>query len=104
MLSSTDDIFYCVLSQFLSLIIWLWKREQSPAVDLSGKEALNFHITALIALTGLSILDMIPLIGCLTIPITFVVVLGAMVLSIVAALKASDGYFYRYPVNLRLIK
>jgi uncharacterized Tic20 family protein len=27
-----------------------------------------------------------------------------MVLSIVAALKASDGYFYRYPVNLRLIK
>jgi len=95
---------YCVLCQFFSLIIWLWKKEQSPAVDLSGKEALNFHITALIALTALSILDIIPFIGCLTLPVTFLVVLGAIVLCIVAALKASDGFFYKYPVNLRLIK
>src|SRR5437868_1922887 len=31
------------------LIIWLIKKDQSPFVDDQGKEALNFHLTMLIA-------------------------------------------------------
>ena len=41
----TDDKLYCTLSHLFSLIIWLWKKDESPAVNVHGKEALNFHIT-----------------------------------------------------------
>jgi hypothetical protein len=102
--SASDDKLYCILNQFLALIIWLWKKDESPAVNLSGKEALNFHITALIAQVGLWIASLIPFVGCLTVPISFLAGLGTLVLCIIGALKTSDGYFYKYPINLRLIK
>lgn len=103
-LSVSDDKLYCILNQFLSLIIWLWKKDESPAVNLSGKEALNFHITSLIVQVVLGILSMIPFLGCLTVPISLIAGLGTLVLCVIGALKTSDGYFYKYPVNLRLIK
>ena len=54
------------------------------------------------------------LIYCLcSIPLTFVVIgipllivigVGSLILAIVAAVKASDGGCYRYPLTLRLIQ
>ena len=102
-LSASDDKLYCILNHFLSIIIWLWKKDQSPAVDISGKEALNFHITATIVLVVLSILSSIPLLGCIAFPVLLLAGVATLVLCIIGALKASDGYFYKYPVNLRLI-
>ncbi|OPZ10994.1 MAG: hypothetical protein BWZ07_02313 [Alphaproteobacteria bacterium ADurb.BinA280] len=34
----------------------------------------------------------------------FVVGLGALVLTIIAAIKANEGVAYRYPLTIRLIK
>jgi uncharacterized Tic20 family protein len=83
------------------LIVWLMKKETMPLVDKHGKEALNFQITVTIAMV-ICILLMFVLIGFLLI---FVVGLGALVLTILAAVKVSNGQLdYQYPFAIRLIK
>ncbi len=82
------------------LVVWLIKREDSLFVDDQGKEAVNFQITATIAMLLSGIL--IPLlIGLLLFPI---VLIGWLVLTIKATLQANQGIAYRYPFTLRLIK
>lgn len=107
-LSASDDKLYCILAQFFSIIIWPWKKDESPAVNQSGKEALNFLITVLIPQVGIMLISSIPglgqILGCMLAPISFLIGLAGLVLAIIGALKTSDGYFYKYPVNLRLIK
>jgi len=83
------------------LIVWLLKRAEMPQVDEHGKESLNFQITVTIAVM-LCIPLMFVLIG---IPLLFLVGIGALVLTIMAAVKVSNGdYSYRYPLTIRLLK
>ena len=83
------------------LIVWLIKRGEMPMVDVHGKEALNFQITVSIAMV-ICIVLMLVLIGFL---LAFIVGLGALVLTVMAAVKVSNGdYGYRYPFALRLLK
>jgi len=82
------------------LIIWLIKKDTMPFVDDQGKEALNFQITAAIAVL-VCIALMIVLIGFLLI---WAVLIGDLVLTIIAAIKANEGVAYRYPFTLRLVK
>jgi uncharacterized Tic20 family protein len=103
LLPASTDKLHCILSHLVPGIIWLWKKDESPAVNTTGKEALNFHLTALIGLTGLSILSSIPIIGCLAFPVLLLALAVSVIQCVVGALKASDGYSYKYPVNLRLI-
>jgi uncharacterized Tic20 family protein len=82
------------------LVVWLVKKDTMPFVADQGKEALNFQITVFIA-----VLVCIPLMFVLIgIPLMFVVGIGALVLSIMAAMKAQNGETYRYPFALRLVK
>lgn len=82
---------------FPSLIIYLWKKDESAYIAEHAKEALNFQIT----ITLLGIIMFITIIGIL-----FLWVLGplAVVLCILAALKASENRIYRYPLTWRLVK
>ena len=82
------------------LIVWQLKKDLHPYVDEQGKEALNFQITVLIA-AFVSFLLMLIVIGFMLMGI---VVVGAIVLMIIAAIKANEGVPYRYPFCLRLIK
>ena len=82
------------------LIVWQLKKDLHPFVDDQGKEALNFQITVAIAV-AVCLLLMIVAIGFLLI---WVVGIGAVVLMIIAAIKANEGTAYRYPFCLRLIK
>ena len=83
------------------LIVWLIKRAEMPMVDVHGKEALNFQITVSIAMVVCIVL-MLVLIGFL---LAFIVGLGALVLTVMAAVKVSNGEFgYRYPLTIRLLK
>jgi hypothetical protein len=83
------------------LVIWQMKRDTMPQVDVHGKEALNFQITVMIAV-GVCFLLSFVVIGLLLLPI---VGIGALVLTIMAAIKVSNGQLdYRYPFALRLIK
>ena len=82
------------------LVIWLIKKEEYPLVDDQGKESVNFQIG--ISIAGVvSLMLTIVLIG---IPLLIAVVIFAVVMVIIAAIRANEGEKYRYPLNLRLIK
>ena len=82
------------------LVIWQIKKNEMAFVDDQGKEALNFQITVTIAMLVSLVLTLV-LIGIL---LMFVVGIGALVLTIIGAIKANNGETYRYPMTLRLIK
>ena len=88
------------------LVIWLMKKDTMPFVADQAKEALNFNITVSAIFVALLILTVLTLgIGALlTVPVMLIVGLGALVLIVMAAIKANDGIAYRYPLTLRLIK
>jgi uncharacterized Tic20 family protein len=75
------------------LIVWLIKKNEFPFVDEQGKEAVNFQLTMLIIALALTV----TCVGILLLPVLAVV---DVVLVIVAAIKANDGYHYRYPYPL----
>lgn len=84
------------------LMVWLMKKDDKGALftTTQAKEALNFQITVALALIISSILIFV-LIGILLI---WVVWLADIIFCVMAAIKASKGENYRYPVCLRLIK
>ena len=82
------------------------KRNEFPSVDEHGKEALNFQLSMFIYLLvggGAIVLSFFCL-GFFLIPILIVIGFAALVLAIIAGVKANDGILYRYPFTLRLIK
>jgi len=85
------------------LIVWLVKKEQFSFVDDQGREALNFQITMAIYFVASLILLLVPCFGFLLVSI---VALTDIILCVVAAIKANDGYHYRYPsfLAIRFIK
>lgn len=82
------------------LILWLVKRADSPYLDAVGKEAVNFNISWTIYII-VAALSMFVLIGFLLMPLVGLVWL---IFVIMAAIKASEGKFHRYPLTIRLIK
>lgn len=88
------------------LVIWLMKKDEMPFVADQAKEALNFNITVSAIFLILLVLTVVTLgIGILISgPLMLVVGIGALVLIILAAIKANEGVAYRYPLTIRLIK
>ena len=81
-------------------MLWLAWRERSHFVGEQAKEALNFNLSVLSAYLA-SIVLMYLYVGFLLCLALFV---GWIALTIVAAIRASEGIHYRYPVSLRLVK
>ena len=81
------------------LVIWLIFKGRGPFLEHHAKEALNFSITMFIAIV-ISAFSMFILIGFVLLPL---VGIWAFVMPIIAAVKASNGEWYRYPLTLRLI-
>ena len=88
------------------LVIWLMKKDEMPFVADQAKEALNFNITVSAIFLILLVLTVVTLgIGILISgPLMLVVGIAALVLIIMAAIKANEGIAYRYPLTVRLIK
>lgn len=88
------------------LIVWLIKRDEMPFVNDQGKEALNFNITVFIVIAMLWLFALVTLgIGLLiVVPLWIVIGLVWLIVTVVAAIKANEGEYYRYPFALRLIK
>ena len=102
---------FCHFSAFLGLvfpfgnllgplIVWQVKKDLDPFVDAQGKEALNFQISVALAMV-LCFLLMVVLIGF---PLLALVGIAALVLTVIAGIKANEGRAYRYPFCWRLIK
>lgn len=85
---------------FGPLIFWLIKKNESPFIDDQGKEALNFQLSVTLYVI-ISVVLIFVLIG-----IVLLVIIGIVniILIIIAAVKASNGETYRYPLNIRFIR
>ncbi|HEV3270586.1 MAG TPA: DUF4870 domain-containing protein [Candidatus Methylacidiphilales bacterium] len=95
----------CHISLFLGvgfvlpLIVYLVKRDESKLVAAHAKEVLNFHISLLIYS-----ICAIPLVLILIgIPMIMALGLMAFICAIVAAIRASEGGFFFYPLTIRFI-
>ncbi len=82
------------------LIVWLIKKDQSWFVNDQGKEALNFQLSVTIYLIISAILVFV-VVG---IVLVIAVAIGALILVIIAAVRANEGITYRYPLTMRFIK
>jgi len=83
----------------LPLVVYLAMRGESDYAARNAREALNFHLSVLIYC-----LCCIPLIFvAVGIPLMILIGLASLVLAIVAAIKASEGGCYHYPLTLRLV-
>jgi len=90
-----------ILISFIgALIIWLLKKDSSSFIDHHGKQALNFQITMMIGYLVGSVTTVI-FIGCFILVIVFVV---NIIFCIIAAMAASKGEMYRYPIAIPLLK
>jgi uncharacterized protein len=82
------------------LAVWLTRRDRDPFIDQAGREALNFGIT--IAVYGAVLLvAALMLVG---IPLLIAGVVAWVVLASQAAVKASQGQTYQYPLTMRLVR
>ena len=105
---SGNDKIWSVLSHLstlmgvgfvLPLVVYLVMRRESAYVAENAREALNFHISVLIY--GICCIPLVfILIG---IPILIALGIGSIIMGIIAAVKASDGQCYRYPLTIRLV-
>ena len=83
------------------LVLFLVKKDSGDKFTIdNAREALNFQITVLILYVGCFFLTFI-LIGIL---LFWVVMLANLVLGIMAAIKASNGEMFHYPMTIRLVK
>ena len=83
-----------------ALIIFLVFKDRGSFTNSESKEALNFQITAAIALIVGWVL-VIVFIGFLVVA---AVAIAGIIFSIFGFVKAKDGVAYRYPVAIRLVK
>ncbi|MCD9005393.1 DUF4870 domain-containing protein [Luteimonas sp. XNQY3] len=88
------------------LVIWLIKKDTMPFAADQAREALNFNITLLIVAVVLLLITLVTFgLGVvLTFPLSILIGIAWLVLTIIGAMKANDGVAYRYPFALRLIK
>jgi uncharacterized Tic20 family protein len=98
MLTHLSGILFSVI---VPLIMWLVHKDKPEKHYLvaESKEALNFQVTVLIGWVISSVLTVI-LIGFLLMAVVWI---ANVILCILAAIQASKGESYRYPMTLRLI-
>lgn len=89
------------------LLVWQLKKNEFPSVEVHGKAALNFQISAAIVLFGGGIVAFLAsffCVGYLLFPVLFAAFVASIVFSVIAGIKANDGMDYRYPWSLNLVK
>lgn len=81
------------------LIIWLLKKDESDFINHHGREYFNFLISFTVY-TIISVILAFVLIGFF---LLFVIGIAGFILTIVAAIKALDGEYYRFPFIFRIL-
>jgi uncharacterized Tic20 family protein len=90
----------------LTVLVWQLKKAEFPSVDVHGKRALNFQISLLIVYVAAWIVGMMLAFIHLGFVMFLLPLLGlaALVVIIIAGVKAYNGEDYKYPWSLTLIK
>lgn len=84
----------------LPLVVYLAMRGDSAYVADNAREALNFHLSVFLY----SLVCALLIVAFIGAPLLWILGFAAMILAIIAAVKAADGGCYRYPLTLRLVK
>ena len=82
-----------------ALVMWLIRRHESPYADDHGKEAVNFQITLVVYGVACFLLSFI----CVGYVLGAMVAVFGYVFSVIAAITAGKGRYYRYPMCLRFV-
>jgi len=82
------------------LVVWQIKKDDDPFIDEQGKEAVNFQISVSIYF----IMSVLLCIVCIGAFLVVAVIIIYLVFLLIAAVKANNGYHYRYPLTIRFIK
>jgi uncharacterized Tic20 family protein len=90
-------IFFGILP---SLIGYLVVKDRGDFIREHTRAALNFHITLLVVYAGCVVLSFI-LIGFFLAIIAGIV---ALIFSILAAIAANAGQFYKFPISFEFVK
>lgn len=80
-----------------TLIVWQVKKDDDPFIDQHGRRAFNFQLSMLIYCLALCI----TVIGVFLAPVVGIL---DVVFTIIAAIRASDGKDYQYPLTIPFIK
>ena len=89
-----------LLGLIVPIVIWQIKKTDLPEIDQHGKNAVNWIISELIYLVITGLLSLL-LIG---LPLLFAVAILGIVFPIVAAIKASNGEVWKYPLSIRFFR
>jgi hypothetical protein len=82
------------------LVVWLVKKDEHAFIDDQGKESLNFQMTlASLQFVLFLLADLLKW----HVPFYLISVLGT-VFVIIAAIQASEGVAYRYPITYRFLR
>jgi uncharacterized protein len=82
------------------LVVYLTKKDQSDYIRHHSAEALNFQVSIMIYVI-ISVILILVLVGFF---LLMAVAIVNVVFTIVAAVKASEGVYYRYPLAIRFIQ
>jgi uncharacterized Tic20 family protein len=104
---NADERNWALAAHLGTLVLWiiapmavlLTKGQESAFVRAQAIESLNFQLTVLLASFGAAALTTLA-IGFLLVP---AVATGALVLIVLASVRAYRGDPFRYPLNIRLI-
>jgi len=88
------------------LVIWLVYKDRSALVGFHGKQNLNLQLTSLVLGVGAFVIGIVTLgFGfIITLPLWGLYVLYALIISIVAGVKAYNGEYYSIPLSIAFIK
>ena len=82
------------------LIIWLTKKDESPAVDAHGKVILNWILSSIVYGIACFLLCFV-FVGVILGPILGILMI---VFPIIGGLKAKDGELWPYPLSIQFLK
>lgn len=94
------------LAFVVPLVMWLIYRERSALIDYHGKLNLNLQITVVVAWIAAGIIGLVTFgIGLfVTIPLAGAYAIYALVMSIIAGVKASRGEYTTIPMVIRFVR
>jgi uncharacterized protein len=91
---------FALISFLFPMTVYLVTRSDAPFVTFNAREALNFHLSLLVYA-----LCCVPLCFIIVgIPLLIVIGVAGLVCSIIAAVKASNGICYQYPLTIRFVR
>jgi uncharacterized Tic20 family protein len=81
------------------ILIWQLKKSELPGIDVHGKNAVNWIISALIY----AVVCVILIFAIIGIPLLIALGLVGIIFPVIAAIKASNGEVWKYPMSITII-